>query len=169
VRRVNRGTPGAATIDFIMKYILITFVMIAIACTALQAQDTSSHQYTGKYKFPEGSVIPNVEVTMDNGVLMMSSTAGVSTLTLLGVDSFNIVSFNGYAAFKRNETKKIVAIHIEASGYVLDGVKDAAVVGSVVADMQQRKRPATPGICFPEKIYSNRQEAEKGSKCQNCK
>jgi len=138
-----------------MKKILITFVMTGMACVGLQAQDSSSHQYLGKYKFPEGSVVPEVEVFIDNGALMMSSSAGVSVLATLGVDSFNIVSFNGYATFKRNETKKIVAVHIDASGYVLDGIKDAVV------SIQQGKRPATPGICFPEKIYSNRQEAEK--------
>jgi len=152
-----------------MKQLLITLIMTAITCTALEAQDSSAQQYTGKYKFPEGSVIANVEVTIDNGVLTMSSSAGVSTLSLLGVDSFNIVNFNGYAAFKRNETKKIVAVHIEASGYVLDGIKDAVVAGSAIAYSQQRKRAVTPGICFPEKIYSTRREAEKGSKCQNCK
>ena len=156
--------PGFFNND-IMKYILITVVVMVMACMGVQAQDTSSHQFVGKYKFPEGSVVPEVEVSMDNGVLMMSSTAGVSTLTLLGVDSFNIVSFNGYATFKRNEAKKIVAVHIEASGYVLDGIRDA-----VIAGLQPGRRPVvTPGICFPERIYASRQEAEKGKKCQNCR
>jgi len=141
-----------------MKRILISVVMIALFCTALEAQDSSSHQYVGKYKFPEGSVITSVEVALDNGALTMNSSAGISGLDLLGIDSFNIVNFKGYAVFRRNETKKIVAVHIEASGYVLEGVKDSAAYS-----LQQGKHPLpTPTVCLPEKIYNSRQEAEKG-------
>lgn len=141
-----------------MKRILISVVMIVVVCAGLRAQDTSSYPFLGKYKFPEGSVVPGVEVTIDNGSLVMSSTAGVSKLNVLGKDSFNIVSFNGFAVFRRNETKKVVAVHIEASGYTLDGVKDsAAVSGAAIA----QARRLSPGICFPEKIYSSREQAEK--------
>jgi len=136
-----------------MKYLLI-FILTAIASTTLQAQDTSSYQYLGKYKFPEGSVVTGVEVNIDNGLLVMSSTAGVSNLAVLGKDSFNIVSFNGFAVFRRNESKKVVAVHIEASGYILDGPKDSAAISA-------QGKHLSPGICFPEKIYSNRQEAAK--------
>lgn len=136
-----------------MKYILF-FILTAIASVALQAQDTSSYQYLGKYKFPDGSVVAGVEVTMDNGTLVMSSSAGVSNLALLGRDSFNIVSFNGFAVFRRNDNKKVVAVHIEASGYILDGPKDSTAVSV-------QGKHLSPGIIFPEKIYSNRQEAAK--------
>ena len=141
-----------------MKRILLSVVISALFCTVLEAQDSSSHQYVGKFKFPEGSAVASVEVNLDNGALTMSSSAGTSGLALLGVDSFNIVSFNGYAVFRRNETRKIVAVHIEASGHVLDGVKDSAAYS-----IQQSKHVVpTPTVCLPEKIYNNRQEAEKG-------
>jgi hypothetical protein len=42
----------------------------------------------------------------------------------LGVDSFSIVEFSGTAVFKRNETTKVNAVHIEAGGYILDGTKE---------------------------------------------
>jgi hypothetical protein len=43
-------------------------------------------------------------------------------------DTFNIVNFNGIAVFKRNEMKKVTGVHIDASGYVLDGIKDSVAV-----------------------------------------
>ena len=141
-----------------MKKILLSVVIPALFCTALEAQDSSSHQYVGKFKFPEGSVVTSVEVSLDNGALTMTSSAGTSGLALLGVDSFNIVSFNGYAVFRRNETKRIVAIHIDASGYVLDGVKDSAAYSIQLS----KHIVPTPIVCLPEKIYNSRQEAEKG-------
>jgi len=107
-----------------MKRILFSVVLTVMACCAVHAQDTL-HQYVGKYTFPDGSVVPGVEVLFDNGALTMNSTAGTSPLQLLGPDSFNIVNFSGYAVFRRNDHKKIAVVHIEASGYVLEGPKDS--------------------------------------------
>jgi hypothetical protein len=56
----------------------------------------------------------------------MSSVAGASALTSLGVDSFTIVEFSGIAVFKRGDDKKVNAVHIEAQGYVLDGQKQSS-------------------------------------------
>jgi hypothetical protein len=64
-----------------------------------------------------------VEVTVADGALSMSSPAGTSPLTWLGVDSFQIVQFSGTAVFKRGEDKSVNAVHIEAMGYVMDGAK----------------------------------------------
>src|SRR5438094_601534 len=91
------------------------------------AQDsTARKELIGKYKFPAGSVVEEVIVMQDNGTLMMNSSAGTSALELIKGDSFNIVNFNGIAVFKRNDMKKITGVHIDASGYVLEGVKDSA-------------------------------------------
>src|SRR5882724_9602208 len=113
-----------------MKRILLPLVITLISCSMLHAQDTTSAQYVGKYIFPDGSVVPSVEVTLDNGSLSMGSTAGTSPLQKLGADSFNIVNFSGYAVFKRDGNSKVVAVHIEASGYVLDGPKDSTAKAS---------------------------------------
>jgi hypothetical protein len=113
-----------------MKRILLPLVITLISCTLLHAQDTASAQYVGKYIFPGGSVVPSVEVTFDNGSLSMGSTAGTSPLENLGADSFNILNFSGYAVFKRDGNSKVVAVHIEASGYVLDGPKDSTAKAS---------------------------------------
>ncbi|GAC1450743.1 MAG: hypothetical protein NVSMB7_13150 [Chitinophagaceae bacterium] len=108
--------------------------MFLCSTIAASAQDSTQAQLLGRYKFPDGSVVTEVAVTFENGALTMSSSAGVSALEPLKGDSFNIVSFNGTAVFKRNDAKKITGVHIEASGYVLDGVKDIATTGSVAVN-----------------------------------
>lgn len=100
-------------------YILLTFLTFTFF---LSAQDTLQ-QYTGKYIFSEGAPVPDVDVVLANGALSMLSAAGSSSLVQLGVDSFQIVEFSGTAVFKRGDDKKIIAVHIEAMGYVLDGQK----------------------------------------------
>jgi hypothetical protein len=99
---------------------------ILIACSffaSVSAQTDSLFQYTGTYVFPDESVVPTVDVAVADGALTMSSPAGSSPLTQLGVDSFQIVQFSGTAVFKRGDDKSVNAVHIEAMGYILDGVK----------------------------------------------
>jgi len=89
----------------------------------INAQDTTLQEFTSKYVFPEGSVVPDVEVILESGALTMTSSAGSSSLIKLGVDSFQIVEFSGTAVFKRGEDKKVNGVHIDAMGYILDGNK----------------------------------------------
>lgn len=105
-----------------MKKIIIAFVVL-FSFSEIHAQTDSLHEYTGSYVFPSGNVIPSVEVILADGSLSMTSTAGTSNLTKLGIDSFEIVEFSGTALFKRNDEKKIIGVHIEAMGYVMDGQK----------------------------------------------
>lgn len=107
------------------KHLLSALIMITAAVNTY-AQDSTQQQVIGTYKFPEGSVVPEVIVTFEGGGLKINSTAGTSSLELIKGDTFNIVSFNGTAVFKRNEAQKVVGVHIDASGYVLDGVKEGA-------------------------------------------
>lgn len=82
--------------------------------------------FVGKYVFPEGSVVPDVDVTLSGSALTMTSAAGSSVLNELGRDSFQIVEFSGIAVFKRGEDKKVNGVQIEAQGYVLDGQKKSS-------------------------------------------
>jgi hypothetical protein len=109
-----------------MKRITLLLSLALLTVVAANAQDSTQKQFVGKYRFPEGSVVPDVDVVIDNGVLMMNSSAGTSTLELVKTDTFTITSFNGTAVFKRNDAKKVIGVHIDAGGYVLDGVKDSA-------------------------------------------
>jgi len=109
-----------------MKKITLS-IIASLFTVAINAQDPAPkpplEDFVGKYVFPDGSVVPDVTVTLDGSALTMSSTAGTSALTELGRDSFSIVEFSGTAVFKRGDDKKINGVHIEAMGYVLDGQK----------------------------------------------
>lgn len=105
-----------------MKKLFLVFTFFVITFV-LHAQDSVLQQYTGRYVFPEGAPVPEVEVILTDGNLTMGSSAGNSSLVKLGVDSFQIVEFSGTAVFKRGEDSVVNTVHIEAMGYVLDGQK----------------------------------------------
>ena len=109
---------------------LILFTVTTIFIINVNAQDPAPKpplsDFVGRYVFPEGSVVPDVTVSLSGEALTITSTAGSSALTELGRDSFTIVEFSGLAVFKRGDDKKVNAIHIEAQGYVLDGQKQSS-------------------------------------------
>lgn len=108
-----------------MKKIILSAIttLFIVSLYAQESPKPPLADFVGKYVFPDGSVVPEVDVALDNNILTMTSAAGSSVLTELGVDSFQIVEFSGIAVFKRGEDKKVNAVHIEAMGYVLDGQK----------------------------------------------
>ncbi len=87
-------------------------------------KDTTLQQYVGKYKFPDGSVVAEVTVALEDGALTMTSSAGTSALEKKGDDLYVIVQFQGTAKFNRNADKKIIGVSIDAMGYQLEGKKD---------------------------------------------
>ena len=105
-----------------MRKIMFTMFLLA-GGLFMNAQDTTLREFTGKYVFPDGSVVPDVDVILESSGLTMTSSAGSSSLVKLGVDSFQIVEFSGTAVFKRGEDKKVNGVHIDAMGYILDGNK----------------------------------------------
>ncbi len=108
-----------------MKKIFLSVITLFSATVMISAQsDTTLKEYTGRYVFPEGTVVPDVTVSLQGDQLSMGSSAGTSQLSKLGVDSFSVVEFQGTAVFRRNGNKKVNAVHIEAAGYVLDGTKE---------------------------------------------
>ena len=107
-----------------MKKILLS-LFIAFSVTAVFAQtDSTVKEYTGRYIFPEGGIVPDVTVVLEGDQLSMISSAGTSSLTKLGIDSFTIVEFSGIAVFKRSDANVINGVHIEAAGYIMDGAKE---------------------------------------------
>jgi hypothetical protein len=98
---------------------------------AQQTTDTTLNQYIGKYKFPEGSVVAEVIVKLDNGAFTMESSAGVSALEKQGDDLYTIVQFQGTAKFNRDSNKKVIGVSINAMGYVLEGTKTEATMAMI--------------------------------------
>jgi hypothetical protein len=80
----------------------------------------------GKYKFEAGSPVDEVEIAMKDGGLIISSSQGDATMTMLGTDSFSMSYMDGIITFKRGDDKKVKTIHIDISGNVLVGTKEAA-------------------------------------------
>ncbi len=86
--------------------------------------DTTLQQYAGKYKFGEGSVIAEATVNVDNGALVVVTSYGSSPMVKQADDVFAVTAFQGTAAFKRNDAKKVVGVSINAMGYTLEGTKE---------------------------------------------
>lgn len=99
----------------------ICFSLVANAQTS--PADSALKQFVGKYVFPDGSVISSVSIALENGALTMSSAAGVSALVKKEEDLWEITAFNGTAKFKRDDSKKIIGVTIDARGYLLEGLK----------------------------------------------
>ena len=108
------------------KCFLFLFAITGIVTlNAQQAPSTDSLQeYIGKYKFPEGSVVTEVTVTIENGILFAASVMGSSELKKIEKDIFEIVAYAGKATFKRNEKAKLNGVKIEIEDLILEGAKE---------------------------------------------
>lgn len=118
-----------------MKKLVFLFCLgMGIFCMApaqqTPPQDSTVQAYLGKYTFPEGSVIADVTVSIENGSLIMTSSAGTSVLEKQAEDMFNIIQFRGTAKFNRDANKKITGVSINARGYQLEGTKVEATLGT---------------------------------------
>lgn len=113
-----------------MKKIIVFVFMLVGLTTAASAQttptDSTVNQILGRYKFAEGSPVAEVTVVLENGVLMMNSAAGSSTLEKSGEDVYIITQFQGTAKFTRNDSKVVTGVTILAMGYELVGTKEPA-------------------------------------------
>lgn len=106
-----------------MKKVTFFILVFTICGLYLHAADPFK-EYTGKYKFPSGSVVTEINVVFDNGVLSLTSTMGATAIEKATSDTFAIPNYNGTAVFTRNEHKKINGIKIEVMGVSLEGVKE---------------------------------------------
>lgn len=108
---------------------IFSFLLFLCLITSIRSQtppEAKLAHYTGVFVFPEGSVVPDVEVILADSVLSMNSVAGSSVINQVGVDTFYIVEFDGIAIFYRDESNEVIKVHIEAGGYILDGEKKKA-------------------------------------------
>lgn len=119
-----------------MKKIFLLYLLcvgIGLIANAQEPADSTVQQYLGKYKFPDGSVILEANVTIDNGVFTMTSSHGTSPLVKKADDLYTIVNFQGTAKFNRDANKKITGVSILAMGYELEGTRtDAAAITAIL-------------------------------------
>ena len=107
------------------KLLLLIFGMTStFILSAQQTPKTDSlKEYTGKYKFPEGSEVTEIRVVVENGVLWAQSDKGSSELRRIEKDTFEVVVYTGTATFKRDDKGKINGLHIEVGDLIMDGTK----------------------------------------------
>lgn len=109
------------------KLIMLCILLSAVVFVQAQAKDSTLNDFVGKYKFPDGSIVTEVVVSMEGEALTMSSSVGTSPLVKAGEDLFAITAFEGTAQFKRDANKKVIGVNINAGGYVLEGTKSEGV------------------------------------------
>lgn len=109
-----------------MKKILLSF-FILFSFVAANAQTDSLQQYTGKYKFPDGSPVTEITVSLDNGMLMAASAMGTTELKLTTtVDVFEIAAYGGTATFRRKEGK-ITGVQVTVGDINLEGERTEGI------------------------------------------
>lgn len=106
-----------------MRKIAITILSLIAFNAAFATADSTLKEFTGKYVFPEGSVVSEVTINQDGDVLTIVAPIGSSVMEKKEGDLFTIVQFSGTALFSRDANKKVTGITIDAMGYHLEGTK----------------------------------------------
>lgn len=109
-----------------MRRLLLFFFVIGssfILSAQQSPQADSLKEYTGKYKFPEGSEVTEIKVDIENGILWAYSEKGNSELKKIEKDVFEVVQYTGTATFKRDENGRINGLHVEVEDLIMDGTK----------------------------------------------
>lgn len=110
-----------------MKKLILSFLVL-VSVIAVHAQTDSLQEYTGKYKFPEGSPVNEIGVIVENGVLTATSAMGNSEFKKTDTkDVFEVVAFGGSATFKRNAEGKITTLLIQVQDITMEGSKSEGI------------------------------------------
>ena len=117
------------------KFILIG--LLTSCFVFVRAQKDSLSEYTGTYKFPEGNVVPTVDITVQDQALFVTSNMGSAAMPHVSKDTFSIPEYyNAVVYFIRDQQGKVVKIHIEANGTTVEGQRQ----GGSIAFAKPRRR-----------------------------
>lgn len=108
-----------------MKKILLSSLLLLVSFIVVNAQqDSLLQKYTGKYKFPEGSVVSEINVTIESGILTATSAMGSTELRKTDTENvFEIVVYGGTATFKKDTVGKIATLQILVGDINIEGTK----------------------------------------------
>ena len=117
-----------------MKKLLLSLLVLVSFYAANAQQDTVLRKYIGKFKFPDGSPVTEINFTVDNGVLMGASAMGSSEFKKTDTEHvFEIVAYGGTATFKKNAEGKVTSVQIVVGDVNIEGTKaDGIVMNSVL-------------------------------------
>lgn len=105
-----------------MKKMFLSLLLV-LGFMTINAQTDSLQQYTGKYKFPDGSPVAEITMTVENGILMAASAMGSTEFKPTGTpDVFEIVAYGGTATFKRKEGR-VTGVQILVGDVNIEGEK----------------------------------------------
>lgn len=122
-----------------MKKVFLSLFLVAGSLLASAQADTTLQQYTGKYKFPDGSPVTEIGVVIDNGTLMATSAMGNSELKKTEGDIFEIVAYGGTATFKRNADNKVNGVLIQVQDVTMEGTKTEGIGSTAIYEMHTLK------------------------------
>ena len=110
-----------------MKKIVLSLVIIFAFLAGNAQTDSTLQQYTGKYKFPDGSPVTEITITVENDILMAASAMGSSEFRKTSTaDVFEVVAFSGTATFKRTEGK-VTGVQILVGDVNMEGTKTEGI------------------------------------------
>jgi hypothetical protein len=109
-----------------MKKILLMGIVFLGIFVTVQAQDSPLKEYLGKYTFAEGSPVTEVVLTVQDSVLVSTSSVGAFPLEKKGVDTFYLAAYDALVIFKRDGNNIVTGVGINVQGMELIGTKAAA-------------------------------------------
>ena len=122
---------------------LLLFLLVCSAALVSYAQDTTLNEYKGKFKFPEGGLVPEVEITMADNVLTISAVLGSASMEKVSRDTFTIPTYgNAMVYFGRDSDGKISTLKIDTGTDVLEGKKELNSLALVPKNYLWRSRYA---------------------------
>lgn len=109
-----------------MKYLILSACLLMTGFIS-QAQTDSLQEYTGKYKFPDGSPVSEIGVEIQDGILTATSVMGNSELKKTeNKDVFEVVAYSGTATFRRGDDGKVKTLRIQVQDVDMEGVRSDA-------------------------------------------
>ncbi|MEY3118493.1 MAG: hypothetical protein RIT30_425 [Bacteroidota bacterium] len=109
-----------------MKKMLLMGIVFLGIFISVQAQDSPLKEYLGKYTFAEGSPVTEVVLTVEDSVLVSTSSVGAFPLEKKGVDTFYLAAYDALVIFKRDGNNVVTGVGINVQGMELIGTKAAA-------------------------------------------
>ena len=101
----------------------ITALAFNFANAQIPSPADSLKVYTGKFKFPDGNPVTEINVTIENGILTAVSAMGSSELKHREGDIFDIVAYAGTGTFKRNDGGKVNKLRVQINELDMEGEK----------------------------------------------
>lgn len=103
-------------------------ICLLLTSSAINAQTDSLQEYTGKYKFPDGSPVTEIGVVIESGTLTATSVMGNSELRKTdNKDVYEIVAYGGMATFKRGDDGKVKTMRVQVQDVDMEGVKQEGI------------------------------------------